>query len=75
VSEEEIDLAATNQTLVEIEKAIESATRKHHAFLKALGLSTQSVRNNLKKLESLEIFERFSEKQRDLHAIYRFRHG
>jgi type I restriction enzyme M protein len=38
VGEEEIDLAATNANLVEIEKAIREATAKHNAFLKELGL-------------------------------------
>lgn len=38
VGEEEIDLAATNQTLVEIEAAIQNATATHNAFLKELGL-------------------------------------
>ncbi len=38
VSEEEIDLEATNQTLVDIENAVQEATKKHNAFLKELGL-------------------------------------
>ena len=38
VGEEEIDLAATNQALVDIEKAIGTATEKHNGFLKELGL-------------------------------------
>ncbi len=38
VGEEEIDLAATNQTLVDIEKTIKTATAKHNEFLKELGL-------------------------------------
>ncbi|MFM8420951.1 MAG: type I restriction-modification system subunit M [Verrucomicrobiota bacterium] len=38
VGEEEIDLEGTNQTLVEIEKAVQEATKKHNAFLKELGL-------------------------------------
>ncbi len=37
-AEEEIDLAATNKELLEIEKSIRSATEKHNAFLKELGL-------------------------------------
>jgi type I restriction enzyme M protein len=37
-AEEEIDLEATNRTLVEIEREIRDSTRKHHAFLEALGL-------------------------------------
>jgi type I restriction enzyme M protein len=37
-SEVEIDLDATHAELVEIEKAISTATRKHNAFLKELGL-------------------------------------
>jgi len=36
--EEEIDLAATHGKLVEIEKAIQTATKKHNGFLKELGL-------------------------------------
>jgi type I restriction enzyme M protein len=36
--EAEIDLTATHGDLVEIEKQIRSATAKHNAFLKDLGL-------------------------------------
>jgi type I restriction enzyme M protein len=36
---EPIDLAATHEALVEIEKRIEDATSKHSAFLKELGLA------------------------------------
>jgi type I restriction enzyme M protein len=39
VAEEEIDLAATHQKLVEIENRIAEATSKHNAFLKELGLA------------------------------------
>ena len=38
VGEEEIDLKATHAELVEIEKAIASATKRHNGFLKELGL-------------------------------------
>ena len=38
VGEEEIDLEATNAALFEIESTIQTATRKHNAFLKELGL-------------------------------------
>ncbi|MBA4263228.1 MAG: type I restriction-modification system subunit M, partial [Comamonadaceae bacterium] len=38
VGEAEIDLGATHQELVEIEKAIAAAKAKHNAFLKELGL-------------------------------------
>lgn len=38
VAEEEIDLAATNQTLVTIENNIQKARDTHNAFLKELGL-------------------------------------
>jgi type I restriction enzyme M protein len=38
VGEVEIDLAATNQTLVDNEKSIKAATDKHNAFLEELGL-------------------------------------
>ena len=38
VAEKEIDLTATHGSLMEIEKAIRSATRKHNEFLKELGL-------------------------------------
>ncbi|MFD1624590.1 type I restriction-modification system subunit M [Azospirillum griseum] len=38
VGEEEIDLAATQRELVEIEQQIRAATAKHNAFLKELGL-------------------------------------
>ena len=48
VGEEEIDLEETNAELVEIEEAIKSATGKHNAFLKELGLSTlPSLSSNL----------------------------
>jgi type I restriction enzyme M protein len=39
VSEVEIDLAETNQTLVDIQKSIKAATENHNGFLKELGLS------------------------------------
>ena len=39
VSEEEIDLEATNQELGSIEKDIQNAIEKHNGFLKELGLS------------------------------------
>jgi len=39
VGEEEISLKETNQTLVDIEKAVIAATVKHNQFLKELGLS------------------------------------
>ena len=39
VGEAEIDLAATQAELVEIEKAIAAAKQKHNAFLQELGLS------------------------------------
>jgi len=38
ISESEIDLAATQGDLVDIEKAIQKATIKHNEFLKELGL-------------------------------------
>ena len=38
VGEEEIDLEATNATLVEIEKAVQKAAAEHNDFLKELGL-------------------------------------
>ena len=37
--EAEIDLSATHEELVEIEKQIRESTAKHNAFLKELGLS------------------------------------
>lgn len=40
VGEAEIDLTATTQTLVEIEKSIKAAADKHNGFLKELGLPT-----------------------------------
>jgi type I restriction enzyme M protein len=39
VGEAEIDLTATNQTLVDIQKSIKAATENHNGFLKELGLS------------------------------------
>ena len=38
VSEDEIDLKATNQTLVDLDKRVRDATKRHNAFLKELGL-------------------------------------
>ena len=38
VGEEEISLGVTNEKLVEIEKAVQTATGKHNEFLKELGL-------------------------------------
>mgnify|MGYP003678430074 CR=1 FL=1 len=38
-----------------------------------LEVSEQTVRNNLKKLESSGVIERVSEKSRDKNAIYRFK--
>jgi type I restriction enzyme M protein len=38
VGEAEIDLKATHQQLVDIEKEIAAAKAKHNAFLKELGL-------------------------------------
>ncbi len=37
-AEPEIDLAATHQKLLEIEKTISTARKKHNQFLKELGL-------------------------------------
>ena len=37
--EVQIDLSATHEELVEIEKRIRESTAKHNAFLKELGLS------------------------------------
>ncbi len=37
--EVEIDLSATHEELVKIEKQIQESTAKHNAFLKELGLS------------------------------------
>ena len=39
VGEEEIDLAATHQALVNIERDVQQALQKHNAFLKELGLT------------------------------------
>ena len=39
VGEEEIDLAATHQALVDIERDVQTALRTHNAFLKELGLT------------------------------------
>ena len=39
VGEAEIDLTATNQTLVDIQKSIKATTENHNGFLKELGLS------------------------------------
>ena len=38
MTEEDIDLEATNRVLVEIESAVQAATDKHNTFLKELGL-------------------------------------
>lgn len=40
VAEEEIDLAATQRQLVDIERSIQSATQKHNRFLEELGLQS-----------------------------------
>jgi len=40
-----------------------------------VGLTKQSVRQNLRKLEEIKIIERVSEKIRDPKAIYCFRKG
>ncbi len=39
VGEEEIDLEAMHQTLVDIEKDVERALTKHNEYLKELGLA------------------------------------
>jgi len=39
VGEEEIELEATHEELVELDEQIRIATAKHNAFLKELGLS------------------------------------
>ena len=44
VPEPEIDLAATHQRLMEIDQAIQSATHKHNAFLRELGLPLLPLR-------------------------------
>ncbi|MGB0991370.1 MAG: ATP-binding protein [Akkermansiaceae bacterium] len=41
----------------------------------SIGVGEKAVRNNLKKLISLKIAERVSDKIRDPDAIYRFKHG
>ncbi len=38
-----------------------------------LSVNDQTIRNNMKLLETLEIVERLSDKQRDKNAIYRFK--
>ena len=38
MGDEENDQAATNESLVDIEKAIQTAAAKHNGFLKELGL-------------------------------------
>jgi len=38
VGEEEIDLMATHQALIDIERDLQQALRTHNAFLKELGL-------------------------------------
>jgi hypothetical protein len=38
VGEKEIDLLATHEDLVEVEKQIREATAKHNAYLRELGL-------------------------------------
>jgi DNA-binding Lrp family transcriptional regulator len=43
------------------------------SLAEAIQASEQAIRNNLKKLETLEIIERLSEKLRDKKAIYRFK--
>ena len=45
VEEEEIDLAAVHAQLVDLDKEISEATKKHNEFLKELGLPTLPVKN------------------------------
>jgi ATP-dependent DNA helicase RecG len=44
-------------------------------MMEHVGVSGKAIRNNLKKLEELDIVERVSNKIRDPKAIYRFRNG
>ena len=75
-------------TLKQIEGCWESLSHKQQAMLAFLlqnqeatipqliqhtGITNQAVRHNLKKLESLEIVERLSDKIRDPQALYRFK--
>lgn len=46
VGEEEIELAATHQKLVELDESIRIATAKHNAFLKELGLPLMPISHN-----------------------------
>ena len=45
-AEEEIDLLRVNKELVELEKQIVSATKKHNEFLKELGLPVLPISMN-----------------------------
>jgi Fic family protein len=42
-------------------------------MIQAVGITDQAIRYNLKKLESLEIIEKLSDKPRDPLALYRFK--
>jgi ATP-dependent DNA helicase RecG len=63
----------TEKRIVDLLFSKQEATIKEMA--ERLGVSDQAIRNNLKKLESLEIVERQSEKIRDPKATYRFKSG
>ncbi|MEI7461726.1 MAG: hypothetical protein WCK15_20240 [Pirellula sp.] len=39
----------------------------------SLAVNEQTIRNNMKPLETLDIVERVSDKQRDKNALYRFK--
>lgn len=66
-----VSLSPTQRSIVlrlmEVHETIASALAEE------LGVSEQTARNNLKKLEELEIVERLSQKQRDKMARYRFK--
>jgi len=60
--------------MTQSEQVLDGSSRSTATTLAGkLGVGEQTARNNLKKLEELEIIERLSEKQRDKMALYRFK--
>lgn len=65
------DFAPTQRSLVN--HLFEHFEATLESLAESIQVSEQAIRNNLKKLETLGIVERLSEKQRDKFAIYRFK--
>jgi ATP-dependent DNA helicase RecG len=65
------DFTSTQRSLVN--HLFEHFEATLESLAESIQVSEQAIRNNLKKLETLGIVERLSEKQRDRFAIYRFK--